>query len=598
MGLREGAAGSEQGGGRIAFERGDPTVGANRWRLYNIGAAALLALVALWMVLDIRAAWLINQPLDDAYMFVRYATNIRHGLGISWNPNGVHTYGQTSLLWCGVVTAFSYLPISAGKTVILAARLSSIGAFIATAWAVATNARSGLLSSTWRVLPLVVVPLAMVPVFHHTANNGMETMLAALLCAVYVGLGLEWQRGIARPELIGLVGVLMFLARPESTLVAVLFPLLLFVFMRGVRKESLARLFGVFFAGMLLDLVACKLYFHTALPLSFYMKGWHGYKGYVFSEDWYPELHMLAFLANCSIYLLALVFLSRREDRRLIVCCITPLIAVMAYLQTVLQISGGSSRYYVPYFPLLVIPALLVVDRLVVQLDPAADTPRVIPAEGLWCGQARLWGTAVICVGSVVVLCLFVRSGRGVLASIARAENKVHYGYDPVQLEIAAHEPLPVISEYTIIREVTDLLVAPLPRGTTVAASEVGYLGSSAPQVNIIDLEGLNDAQSALQGFDRRTLLARKPDLIWMPHYAYTYQRGVMMSDPELFREYEVYAQAGDFGLAVRKDSPYRQQIDRQMQVFWDSVYPRYRMSDYIARSASWTGQAHRVWVQ
>jgi hypothetical protein len=94
------------------------------------------------------------------------------------------------------------------------------------------------------------------------------------------------------------------------------------------------------------------------------------------------------------------------------------------------------------------------------------------------------------------------------------------------------------------------------------------------------------------------SLLARKPDIIWMPHEAYTYQRGVMLSAPDLLREYDVYAGAGNYGLAIRKDSPYRSQIDRQMQVLWSAFYPGDRMSDYLVRSSSWDSARHVVFDQ
>ena len=53
-----------------------------------------------------------------------------------------------------------------------------------------------------------------------------------------------------------------------------------------------------------------------------------------------------------------------------------------------------------------------------------------------------------------------------------------------------------------MMQDITDDLIAPLPPGTTVAATEVGYLGDHASQINVIDLAGLNDTDIALHGFD------------------------------------------------------------------------------------------------
>jgi hypothetical protein len=324
-------------------------------------------------------------------------------------------------------------------------------------------------------------------------------------------------------------------------------------------------------------MIACKLYFHTALPLSFYMKSQHGYEGY--GKSWHPEILMLSFLGGCQVYLIALLLLGRRANWRMVACCVTPALVTFAYLLTVMQIMGFNARYYVPYFAFFIVPALLVVDRWL------AAGMRV---EERWPKRMR-----VVLAVMVVLFFVGMRSQR-VLAAV-RGMEPARYVYDPVRLDVAARTPLPETKWVLTMEDVSDLLVEPLPKGATIAASEVGYLGIRAPQVNIIDLAGLNDNQIALHGFDMSALLARRPDIIWMPHEDYSYQRGQMLSDPELLEQYDVYSGAANYGLAIRKDSPFRRQIDQQMQVFWNAVYPGYAMSDYLVRSASWTGQKHKV---
>jgi hypothetical protein len=551
-------------------------------RLYNIAAAVLVAMVAGVWLQTLWAAWRKPLAFDDAYMFARYAMNVRHGLGVSWNLNGVHTYGQTSLLWGLVVVVVSHLPIGTWKMLSLGSWLCSVGAVIALAWAVAVNSEGALLSSTWRVLPWVALPLTGATVFSGNQVNGMETMLAALLGAVFVGLALAWCRGVVQPELVAVVGLALFMTRPDAAIAIVLLPLLLFALMPGISKGSIARLLGVFLAGVMLELIVCQLYFHTALPLSFYMKSKHVYEGY--RAVWHPELLMLAFFAACELYLVALIFLSRREDWRLIVCCVAPALASFAYLGTVTQIMGFNARYYIPYFAFFVVPALLVIDRWMARGD--------VPVEELWPGKTLLVRG---CVTAVVMMSFLALSSEAVLAKIRRTEARVHFEYDPVHVQMAATVPLPTIPWDVMMTDFTDLLAAQLPKGVTVAATEAGYLGERAAQMNLIDLAGLNDNEIALQGFDLQALLLRKPDVIWMPNSDYTYQNALMMSDPELLKEYDVYAGAANYGLAIRKDSPYRTQIEQQMQVFWNAVYPGYKMSDYLVRSASWTKTKHRV---
>ena len=139
--------------------------------------------------------------------------------------------------------------------------------------------------------------------------------------------------------------------------------------------------------------------------------------------------------------------------------------------------------------------------------------------------------------------------------------------------------------------QITDDLIAPLPPGVTVAATEVGYLGFRAAHANVIDLAGLNDTDIALHGFSLPALLARKPDLIWMPNIEYTWQRGLMVADPAFLQQYDLYASAASYGIALRKDSPYRAAIDHQMTLYWAKAYPGTRMADYHVQAAHWTAQ-------
>ena len=555
-------------------------------RLYNVAAAVLLAMVAGVWLQTLWVAWRTPLAFDDAYMFARYAMNVRHGLGVSWNLDGVHTYGPTSLLWTMVVVVLSYLPMGAWKMLSLGSWLCSIGAVIALAWAVAVNARGWLLSSTWRVLPWVALPLATTVVFMGNAVTGMETMLAALLAAVFVGMVLAWSRGMVLPEWVALVGLALFMTRPDAAIVIVMLPALLFVLKpeSGLRvgMGSVARLLCLFVAGVVVELVVCWMYFHTALPLSFYMKSRQAYEGY--RAVWHPELLMLAFFAGCELYVVALILLGRREDRRLIVCCLVPALVTFAYLGTVTQIMGFNARYYVPYLAFFVVPALLVIDRWLASGDR--------PVEVAWPGKTLLVRGSVT---AVVMVGLLAMSSEAVQAKVRRVESRVHFEYEPAQVVMAARVPLPKLPWEVMMTDLTDLLVAQLPKGATVAATEVGYLGERAAQVNVIDLAGLNDNEIALHGFDVHALLLRKPDILWMPNSDYTYQNAEMMSDPELLREYDVYAGAANYGLAIRKDSPYRAQIEKQMQVFWSAAYPGYVMSDYWVRSASWSGVKHRV---
>jgi hypothetical protein len=528
------------------------------------------------MLQTLRAG--LHEPFrfDDAYMFARYAAHMRQGLGVAWNLNGVPTYGPTSLLWVMVVWALSFIHVGVWTGLVLGSWMCSLGVLVGTAWAVAANAQTKMLRSVWRVLPLVAVPLVATDTFGGNAGTGMDTMLSALLSAVFVGLVLLWGRGGVGAVWVGTVGLLSFLARPESAIAVVMLPVLVFALKPEGEpdKRGLATALGIFVFGVAVNLLVCRLYFHTALPLSFYMKGRQAYRGY--AGVWHPELLMLGFLAGCQVYLAAMILFARRSEKALLICCLLPVLAEFAYLQTVTQIMGFHSRYYLPYLAYLVVPAVLVVERWWL-----ADAARVSKLRG---------GMAV-----AVMLIFAALSFETVQGRVRQAEARSRFAYDVPVLEIPAKRPLMKLPWEVAMSEITDLLMVKLPEGATVAATEVGYLGSRALRINVIDMAGLNDTEIALRGFDVKTLLARRPDVIWMPSDDYTYMRGEMFGEPALLAQYDVYAGAANFGLAIRKDSQYRVLMDKQMQVYWRIAYPGTTMDDYRVRSAAWSGTGHRV---
>lgn len=553
-------------------------------RSFRIAAVVLALYVAVVWVR--RWFQIQHQPLffDDAYMFVRYAHNLRHGHGFSWNPDGVPTYGPTSPLWVFAVLLFSFLPLGDWAMLTVASLVCSVGALFVLSGVVAQNARTAFLKSRWNVFLLTAVVLCWQIPFSFNQVTGMETMLAMLLLAGFLGASLRWLSGKAHPAIAAAWGMLAILTRPESAIVVLLFPLCAYALLpekRAVSFRSLVALLGCVAAGLALEFAGCKLYFGTAFPLSLYMKGHAAYQGY--AGIWYPDLLLIAFLAGCLVFLVALVLVARRTDRRLLLCFFIPAAAVFGYLLTITQIMGLYSRFYAPYFPLLILPAFLVADRWAAETGAGHDWPKLI-------SRPRI-------IAAAVLVCLFfLESSQRVQLQIRLLEHRRHIEYDPVQFTTAATRPLPTSDWFWSTGTITNQLVSQLPAGTTVAATEVGFLAARSPQVNLIDMAGLNDTQIALHGFSVDSLLARKPDVIWLPHKDYTWHRGMLVSDPRLLQQYDVYPNAANYGIALRKDSHFRPQIDQVFARYWAETYPGYAMADYRALSGSWSGQSHTLW--
>jgi hypothetical protein len=127
-------------------------------------------------------------------------------------------------------------------------------------------------------------------------------------------------------------------------------------------------------------------------------------------------------------------------------------------------------------------------------------------------------------------------------------------------------------------------LIASLPPGAVVAASEVGYIAAIAPRATIIDLVGLNDTQIGLRGFSMDDLLARAPDLIWFPHTDYTGLRAQILEDPRLYARYVVIADVFNFGIAIRRESPLRGEVEKGLLKAWSKLYPASNLVEYVVR--------------
>jgi hypothetical protein len=342
------------------------------------------------------------------------------------------------------------------------------------------------------------------------------------------------------------------------------------------RVRSLSIVLATFLGGIALDLLLCKLYFGTALPLSFYVKSRGGYEGY--TDNWHPVLMALQFGKDTLLFLALLLLLVRgqRLVRLAIVFLIPAAVGAIYYTFFVVQIMGFSSRYYLPLLPFVVIPAILSVDD--------ALQRRRVPDLRPWLPRAAAAAALLL-----------------VLASMTRLQNAydrvfgARFAYAAPQRSIAARRSLPNVPWFEAQKRLADEMFAGAPSGVAVASSEVGYLGVRAPQVTVIDLSGLNDEHLAREGFSASYVLSRKPDLIWFPVTLYTAEFGKLYSDPGLLQQYDVLDGALTYGIALRKDSPYRAALEAGLERVWAQSYPGYDMKEYRVQAVHWDGLRHSV---
>jgi hypothetical protein len=534
------------------------------------GRAALLARnVLVGTTVMVWLLWFVFRgPLtfDDAYMYHRYGTHLLSGSGVVWNSDGPPTYGLTSQLWLLVLLPFLTLPLSAATALQLASWLTGGLAIAVMARAVVREAQSTLLSTPAIAICVVGLPLLLHPAFAAQLTTGMDTMLSLLVNAAIMLVAIRYAK-VASTNLAivsGFVSLAAILTRPENGICALGVPFLAFVSRLPMKPwRDLAWLVAFPLALAIISLAVTQAYYGSALPLSFYAKSARGYDGFLNPES---AIDYLVLALSCVIpFIAALVIGMRRGVYPPMLAFAIPAAVTVCYLLTVRQVMGWNGRYFIPFLPYIVIPGLLSLDTMLARGLTWRDLGRPL-VRGIGVGFVALLGA----------LALQPAIDRLYFAALLPQSVAVP------RLEYRAAAPLPEKPWFTVVRQIGDGIISRLPAGSIVAASEVGYIGSMAPHVTIVDLVGLNDTQIGRTGLNMSYLLGLKPDIIWLPHKDYTGLRSMMLSDPRLYERYIMIADAFNYGFAIRRDSPHRASIEKDVAAAWAKLYPDLAMPDHI----------------
>jgi len=198
-------------------------------------APAALALLQAGRLFWINASELgLGLPIDDAYIFIRYAENMASGHGFSFNP-GETSFGCTSLLWPALLAAvFKAFPFLSHETAAFWAGACCFAASASLAGVLVSRRASSLAAGLFCGLLLSLSPIMLM-----NGVSGMETGLTFLLLALIAWLLLS---GKARPVATGIIAGLMTLNRPEAAYFApgVLVAWLMLAAVRG-EKPGLAE---------------------------------------------------------------------------------------------------------------------------------------------------------------------------------------------------------------------------------------------------------------------------------------------------------------------------------------------------------------------
>ncbi|MCX7043886.1 MAG: hypothetical protein NTX50_00170 [Candidatus Sumerlaeota bacterium] len=527
--------------------------------------------------------------VDDAYIFLRYARNCLNGDWLAWNPGAGATDGVTSPLWLALCTVAMKTAdwLHREPEALLKALLLGATVFWALCLYRAARAAWPGCSRLWPCLALGIIVVCD-DGFDAAARTGMETLLASGLVALTILLLLRMERLALRraPEgrlrraayASALAAFACVLTHPELAIFSVGAPALMFWKYwkrrqeigegRGERGEgrletgegrletgdqrlaacaAMARSAGlslILIVALGVGYAAAKyMIYGSLLPLPSYIKSgfWNApYKDYDYESVLTLRGLPLEFLRHYALLIAALAaILVSREMRRATLWLWAPLVALILYWFTTLQIMGYEWRYYQPLIPMMTIMIFAAARQL--RRQEGADEQgsgnefrvpssefRVTNSESRVPNpESRITNPESPVTNPEPRVPKIMRGAklkerRYLLAAVAML-LVAGYGWNfwRIYLWNQRHplEGTRIVfrEEWAAIRIIRRLESFP---GMKIAATEIGYLGFRNPRSTIYDLSGLNDPEFC-HGFNADALFKRRPDVICLVHFAY-----------------------------------------------------------------------------
>jgi hypothetical protein len=254
--------------------------------LFSLDRNRLLLMLSLGI--GLFWVWLLTGvPLDDAYIYIRYAENTARGMGPVFNTADP-VEGYTGFLWFAILTAFAFFKARL-DLVSQALSVMSYAGLLLTLYAYA-KWRYG--SSFFAVLPAILFSLSVANAFW--TGFALETMLFGFLTLNAVHLYLRFSRGFGQKIFTGLVALLASLTRPEGIVVY----LLLLLFETACQLKEKKRV----------DWAGLAAYAAPLLIYGFYLLSRHAFYGYFLPNTYYVKVGLNAlFLRRGVAYLLTFI---------------------------------------------------------------------------------------------------------------------------------------------------------------------------------------------------------------------------------------------------------------------------------------------------
>lgn len=201
---------------------------------------------------------------DDTYIYLQYAKNILANGELAFNA-GQRTYGFTSPVWLGLITAFNYFIKDLTQVPRVLSMLASLGSIYIWYYILKRLFKS---FSFWFMLPILFEP----NLLKHS-NFGMEASLSFFLASLIILQILILKENNYYSYLrISIIAGILFLVRPESI---ILFAYLLIYLYKTKHfsKNDIYYNLGIFMLIVTPWLIFANNYFGSPLPSTFSAKG-------------------------------------------------------------------------------------------------------------------------------------------------------------------------------------------------------------------------------------------------------------------------------------------------------------------------------------
>jgi hypothetical protein len=513
----------------------------------QLGLAAAALAVLIWGCLFAYNTPSACVTWDDAYMFVRYATRLLNGFGLSWNPGQGPTWGPTSLAFLLVVTPMRLL-FQRPDQVALAASMVSGVLFVALQLVLVKQVAPACTAGRLFVLALLLGTLALGgdSLTSHF-YSGMDTTFAMAYLSLFL-VATHRLRGPPTRGAVALAGVIAGFApwaRPEFAVYVALVPLALVTSSNPNTRRAGLQVLAISATVMLLCWGGCWAYFGTPLPLAFYVKSTPFYDQHflrLYASA--PRLQLEHFVATFSpvlvVGVLALLLrwrsaVAARVDLALIVALA---IVIAYYRYHVLQVMFYFQRFYYPTLPVLLYLLLVGVSRW---LD---DPPQAAVQLRTRLGGARTMNA----LGGLALIVACVLELRPNAPDLPR--TLLCSGVWKSQLGLHWRA------------------LVPLPDDIAIATTEVGMPGVWNPNKTIVDLSGLNDRAIATRhSTPLQAVELARVDVVYL-HTDYVGMNSSFTQDASFASGYEHLPAADQPPLQVylRRDSPHHAALQAVLQ--------------------------------